>query len=151
MAGDLDKFLAEVRAESTAAGPAAVDEFAAYLRHFELSRQVFELRKAHRWSQLQLAKQSGVQQSEISRIEHGQGNPTYQTLAALAGAMQMQLAFVPSTARRDGTRRKAQPAKPPGKNRSIAAGRGHKFAEVARRRPSAARSARSKSGTGRMA
>src|SRR5260370_20265 len=96
MSRDLDAFLAEVHEESNAAGPAAVAEFEAYLRHFELSRQIFELRKAHGWSQLELARQSGVQQSEISRIEHGQGNPTYQTLTAIAGAMQMRLTFVPS-------------------------------------------------------
>lgn len=100
MSRDLDAFLAEVREESKAAGPAAVAEFEAYLRHFELSRQIFELRTAHGWSQLELARQSGVQQSEISRIEHGQGNPTYQTLTAIAGAMQMRLTFVPTSALR---------------------------------------------------
>jgi len=102
MSRDLDTFLDEVRAESRAAGPAAVAEFEAYLRHFDLSRQVFELRTAHGWSQLELAKQSGIQQSEISRIEHGQGNPTYQTLTALAGALQMRLAFIPAAAKSAG-------------------------------------------------
>src|SRR5229473_493741 len=105
MSRDLDSFLAEVREESNAAGPAAVVEFEAYLRHFELSRQIFELRKVHGWSQLELARRSGVQQSEISRIEHGQGNPTYQTLTAIAGAMQMRLTFVPSVpSRRTGAK-----------------------------------------------
>jgi transcriptional regulator with XRE-family HTH domain len=114
---DLDEFLAEVREESNAAGPAAVAEFKAYLRHFELSRQIFELRIAHGWSQLELARQSGVQQSEISRIEHGQGNPTYQTLTAVAGAMQMRLTFVPESASPSaGTkgRKRALPTKMPG-------------------------------------
>ena len=98
---ELDVFLAEVRRESRDAGSAAVAELDAYLRHFELSRQIWELRKAHGWSQLELARQSGVQQSEISRIEQGQGNPTYQTLSALAGAMQMRLTFVASERRGD--------------------------------------------------
>lgn len=110
MARDLDAFLGEVREESNAAGPAAVAELEAYLRHFDLSRQIFELRKAHGWSQLELARQSGVQQSEISRIEHGQGNPTYQTISAIAGALQMQLTFVASTASRSaGTKRWSRP------------------------------------------
>ena len=110
MARDLDAFLGEVREESNAAGLAAVAELEAYLRHFELSRQIFELRKAHGWSQLELARQSGIQQSEISRIEHGQGNPTYQTISAIAGALQMQLTFVPSTAVRiAGTKRRSRP------------------------------------------
>lgn len=104
MSRDLDTFLAEVRKDSKAAGPAAVAEFEGYLRHFELSRQLFELRKAHGWSQLDLSRHSGVQQSEISRIEHGQGNPTYQTLSSLATAMQMQLTFVPSVAARSPAR-----------------------------------------------
>lgn len=102
MARDLDAFLGEVRAESKAAGPGAVAELEAYLRHFDLSRQVFELRKAHGWSQLELARQSGVQQSEISRIEHGRGNPTFQTISAIAGAMQMQVTFVPARVARPG-------------------------------------------------
>ena len=117
MSRDLDAFLAEVREESNAAGPAAVAEFEAYLRHFELSRQIFELRMAHGWSQLELARQSGVQQSEISRIEHGQGNPTYQTLTAIAGAMQMRLTFVPTSVSRGAGakgRKRAPPTNMPG-------------------------------------
>ncbi len=69
MPGDLDSFLEEVRAESRAAGPEVVAGFEAALEHFELARQLIELRKAHGWTQQRLSKRSGVQQSEISRIE----------------------------------------------------------------------------------
>ncbi len=97
MADDLKQFLDEVRAESEAAGPEAVAELEAYRRHFELTRQLHELRVARGLSQAELSRRSGVQQSEISRIEHGRGNPTYQTLAALAGALRSRIAFVPAT------------------------------------------------------
>lgn len=91
---DLDLFMEEVRAESIAAGPEAEAELDAYLEHFELARQVIELRKSIGWTQKRLAARSGVQQSEISRIERGEGNPTYRTLKAIAKALRLELAFV---------------------------------------------------------
>lgn len=114
MSGDLDKFLDEVREESEAAGLESLAEFDAYLRHYELSRQILLRRRSLGWSQPQLARKSGVQQSEISRIERGQGNPTYETLTALAGAMGARVSLV-STDAAESTR-----AKGTGSNRSIA-------------------------------
>lgn len=51
-------------------------------------------------TQTALAQASGVQQSEISRIERGHANPTVQTIEQLANAMGMRVAFVPMTAQR---------------------------------------------------
>lgn len=82
---DLAEFLAEVQAESVAAGDE--EAFKAYGEHFELARQIIELRLSKGWTQAEWAKRSGVQQSEISRIERGQGNPTYVTLTRLAGSV----------------------------------------------------------------
>jgi DNA-binding XRE family transcriptional regulator len=91
---DFDEFMKEVGEESAAAGETAA--LAAYGEHFRLALAVIQLRKKQRWTQQQLAKASGVQQSEISRIERGQGNPTYRTLQALAQAVQMTVTFVAS-------------------------------------------------------
>jgi DNA-binding XRE family transcriptional regulator len=91
---DFEEFMREVEEESAAAGQA--DAFAAYDEHFRLALEVIQLRKRQRWTQQQLAKASGVQQSEISRIERGQGNPTYRTLQAIAKAAKMTVVFVPS-------------------------------------------------------
>jgi DNA-binding XRE family transcriptional regulator len=105
---DLDEFMQEVERESVAAGEA--EALAAYEEHFRLALAVIRLRKRQRWTQQQLAKASGVQQSEISRIERGQGNPTYRTLQALAHAARMTVAFVSSQPRRSATRRGASAA-----------------------------------------
>ena len=53
-----------------------------------------------RLSQRDLAKLSGIPQSEISRIETGAGNPTYATIAALLRALGKHIQLVddrPST------------------------------------------------------
>lgn len=89
---DLDGFMKEVEAESLAAGES--EALSAYGEHFRLALAVIQLRRMQRWTQQQLARASGVQQSEISRIERGQGNPTYRTLQALAHAAKMTVAFV---------------------------------------------------------
>ena len=91
---DFDEFMKEVNEESVAAGERAA--LSAYGEHFRLALAVIRLRKKQRWTQLQLSKASGVQQSEISRIERGQGNPTYRTLQALAHAVQMTVTFTAS-------------------------------------------------------
>ena len=93
---DLDEFMNEVAVESDAAG--AAEALAAYGEHFRLALAVIQLRKKQGWTQQQFAKASGVQQSEISRIERGQGNPTYRTLQALAHAAKMTVTFAASKA-----------------------------------------------------
>lgn len=88
----LKAFLDEVAEESAKAGQA--EAFAAYGEHFRLALEVIRLRKSRGWTQQQLAKKSGVQQSEISRIERGQANPTYRTLLALANAAHKTIGFI---------------------------------------------------------
>ncbi|MDP2274465.1 MAG: helix-turn-helix transcriptional regulator [Archangium sp.] len=95
---DFDEFMKEVEKESTEAGRA--EAFAAYGEHFRLALEVIQLRRSQRWTQQQLAKASGVQQSEISRIERGQANPTYRTLIALAQAAKKTVSFVSEPKRR---------------------------------------------------
>ena len=49
-------------------------------------------------TQRELADRTGMTQGDISRIEHGQANPSLRTLQRLAEGMDMQLqiAFIPS-------------------------------------------------------
>ncbi len=46
-------------------------------------------------TQQQLAAASGIRQSEISRIESGNGNPTLKTIGALARALGAELRIAP--------------------------------------------------------
>lgn len=91
---DLRNFLQEVTNQSKAAGDRAIKALDAYGAHFRLARQLLQLRKKHRWTQQEFAQKSGVPQSEISRIERGESNPTYQTLVALARSLNMTIGFV---------------------------------------------------------
>lgn len=93
--GELDSFLDEVRAESQAAGSEALEALTSYGEHFRLARQIILLRKMLSYTQQELSRASGVQQSEISRIERGQGNPTYRTLESLARVANLTVALVP--------------------------------------------------------
>ncbi len=102
---DFDDFMKEVAAESARHGE--VQAFEAYGEHFRLALEVIRLRKRQKWTQQQLAKVSGVQQSEISRIERGQANPTFRTLQQLAQALKKTIGFVDAPPRRRGARRAA--------------------------------------------
>jgi transcriptional regulator with XRE-family HTH domain len=54
-------------------------------RHF-LAQQIFFRRESRRWSQEELARASGLTQSQVATLEAGQANPTLRTLAKLATA-----------------------------------------------------------------
>ena len=59
----------------------------------ELGAQLAGLRSELRLSQQRLSEITGIQQSEISRIERGVANPTTLTLARLAGALGLNLSL----------------------------------------------------------
>jgi DNA-binding XRE family transcriptional regulator len=103
---EFDEFMKDVEKESAAAGETAA--FEAYGEHFRLAMQVIRLRKERNWTQQQLAKASGVQQSEISRIERGQANPTFRTLQQIAQSVKKTIGFVDAVpSPRAGARRQA--------------------------------------------
>ena len=52
-----------------------------------------QARKARGISQSRLAHETGLQQAAISRFEHGQANPTIETLQVLAAGIGMKLAI----------------------------------------------------------
>ncbi len=82
-----DQHYAQVVAEAEAEGPAAVAELRLYETRLRLAGQLIARRRELRMTQQQLAAASGIHQSEISRIEGGNGNPTLKTLGALAHAL----------------------------------------------------------------
>lgn len=65
---------------------------------FTLGAELIELRRERGLTQAQLADEAGVNQSEISRLEHGAANPSMATLEAIAAVLGVRLGFV-TTAR----------------------------------------------------
>lgn len=94
-----DELYREIEEEAQAEGPAAVAELRALEGYYGLWADFIALRRKRRLTQAELARRSGVQQSEISRIERGTANPTVATLSALVNALGAELRLVDSTAR----------------------------------------------------
>jgi ribosome-binding protein aMBF1 (putative translation factor) len=104
MGRKLQDFMREVEAEARRDGPEAVAELAAFDAHFRIARELLCLRKARGLTQRQLSDRTGIQQSEISRIEAGHANPTVGTVSALARALGAEMRLV--AARRGAVRSK---------------------------------------------
>jgi transcriptional regulator with XRE-family HTH domain len=83
MSTDFSQLIADIEDEAQDEGPQAVRELERFRGEFGLAGQLIESRREGRLSQRELAKLSGVPQSEISRIETGASNPTYATITAL--------------------------------------------------------------------
>ncbi|MBR2802305.1 MAG: helix-turn-helix transcriptional regulator [Erysipelotrichaceae bacterium] len=66
---------------------------------FEIMKALSYARDECGLSQKELAKRSGIQQSEISRIESGERNPSIRILHRLAKAMdrKLEIRFVPKS------------------------------------------------------
>jgi len=60
-------------------------------QQYQIATQILGARKQRDLTQLELAKLSGVQQADISRIENGQSFPTTETLAKLLLALQAKV------------------------------------------------------------
>jgi len=95
MATKFNDVLREIEREAAAEGPEAVAELEGFRAHYQLARELLELRRARDLTQGRLAELSGVGQSEISRIESGRANPTLGTLAALSVPLEADLHLVP--------------------------------------------------------
>ncbi|MEJ7797797.1 MAG: helix-turn-helix transcriptional regulator [Solirubrobacteraceae bacterium] len=68
---DFDQLIRDIDAEARTEGPAAVSRLRTFEVQFTLPADLIALRKARGLSQEQLAKASGVQQADISKIEQG--------------------------------------------------------------------------------
>lgn len=83
MSTDFSQLIVDIEDEAQDEGPQAVRELEQFREEFSLASQIIESRREGKLSQRELAKLSGVPQSEISRIETGASNPTYATITAL--------------------------------------------------------------------
>jgi ribosome-binding protein aMBF1 (putative translation factor) len=82
--------LAEVPPEVTARRDAIA-------RAHEVALQVIDLREKRGLTQAQLAQRCGVDQADISRIEHGSTSPTARTLQRIADALDADVRLVSRT------------------------------------------------------
>jgi transcriptional regulator with XRE-family HTH domain len=66
-------------------------EYDALEPEFAIIHAMIDARKNTGLTQVQLAEKTGIDQSDISRIENGEANPSLKTLKRLASAMDMRL------------------------------------------------------------
>lgn len=72
-------------------------EWDALEQEYSIIQAVIDARKSKNMTQKQLAELTGINQSDISRIEKGTANPSLNTLRRLAKGMgmELQLKFIP--------------------------------------------------------
>lgn len=71
--------------------PAFREEYEAQRPEYEAMRAVIAARLACNMTQEELAKKTGIRQSNLSRIESGAASPTIDTLARIAAGLGKQL------------------------------------------------------------
>ena len=94
MATKFDDYIREIEHKARANGPESIARWEAFNAHYAMAREIRELRRSHKLTQKQLAAKSGIDQSEISRIERGQTNPTTTTLTALLAPLGARLSVI---------------------------------------------------------
>lgn len=74
-------------------------EYDALEPEFSIIQAIIDARKSAGLTQKQLSERTGIAQSDISKLEGGNANPSLKTLRRLASGMGMQLKleFVPIT------------------------------------------------------
>ena len=74
------------------------EEWENYQPEYEVMKAVLDARLSRNLSQSELATISGINQSEISKIESGTRNPSIKILRKIANAMDMhiEIKFVPN-------------------------------------------------------
>ncbi len=86
-----ETYVEEYRATADEAEIQVLDE---YTDTFRLANQILTERKRSGLTQVELASMCGIAQSEISRIERGDGNPTVETLSRVGRSLNLNLQFV---------------------------------------------------------
>jgi ribosome-binding protein aMBF1 (putative translation factor) len=85
----------EVMAPHRARLPAAARAQAEVLgQAYDVAMQVIELRERHGLTQAGLARRTGIDQADLSRIERGATSPTARTLQRIAEALDADLRLV---------------------------------------------------------
>ena len=97
-------FMDELRDEARRTG--TEDDLAAFEEHFRLARELSDRRRSLGISQKKLSAQTGIHQSEISRLEQGSGNPTLRTLSVIATALHGRVDLVFSPQKRSSSKRR---------------------------------------------
>ena len=95
MSSSFDDFMAEMEEEGHRAGPETEAAFFESQQRHWIGRRLFQRRRELGYTQAKLSVLSGINQSDISKIEHAEANPTLDTLAALATALGLTLALEP--------------------------------------------------------
>ena len=82
--------------EEILADPEAKREYDALEPEFQLILAMLELRSEQNLSQQEIANRTGINRSDISRIEHGNANPSVKTMKRIANALgkQLKISFV---------------------------------------------------------
>lgn len=93
MATKFDNFLNE-----QLKNPEIKKEYEALAPEFAIIQAMIDARQASGLTQQQLADRTGIAQADISKLEHGNANPSLRTLQRLAAGMGMQLKveFIPA-------------------------------------------------------
>lgn len=86
MSLDFDTYLQEQLKD-----PEFRSEYDALEPEFAIMRAMVNARKNTGMTQKQLAEKTGINQADISKLEHGSGNPSLRTLQRLAAGMGMRL------------------------------------------------------------
>ena len=73
-------------------------EYDALAAEYQLINAILDARKAANMTQKQLAEMTGIAQSDISKIENGNANPSLKTMERIAAGMGMtvRVEFVPA-------------------------------------------------------
>lgn len=90
MRTSFDGFYREIEAEACREGPFAVGDLRAKELKDALISSLLTRRRELQLTQAALSVQSGVAQTEISRIERGRKSPTIDTYSRLASALGLQ-------------------------------------------------------------
>ena len=78
------------------ANPEVKREYDALEPEFQLILALLELRNEQNLTQQEIANRTGINRSDISRIEHGTANPSLKTMKRIANALgkQLKISFV---------------------------------------------------------
>lgn len=95
-----EEFMRELEEEIEADGPAAVLDSEMLRARYRLASDITIGRKNRKMTQQALAKASGIDQAEISRIENARSNPTLETIVRVLTAVGLRLDFEDRPVRR---------------------------------------------------
>lgn len=93
MGRTLEDFARRVHARANEQGPEAQAELAGLDYIYALANAIWQRRIALGLTQEELAAQTGIPQSEISKLENGRTNPTATRIGAVMSALGLEPAF----------------------------------------------------------